>query len=184
MQAMLESLHHLASLYHSATHLQHTWNDAHSEMNSNLYDRCIETVEFLRLKLPEKLAHPRVAIVCGSGLGGLAEAINLDETESWNYKDVPNFPQSTVAGHAGRLIFSTMGEKKIPVLLLVGRAQYVGSRSLHSPSFSEVRLLINVFLFHVLVSMKVIPCPWSHTRCASAKSLGSKLYSLQMPLED
>jgi purine-nucleoside phosphorylase len=160
MQAMLESLHHLASLYHSATHLQHTWNDAHSEMNSNLYDRCIETVEFLRLKLPEKLAHPRVAIVCGSGLGGLAEAVNLEESESWNYKDVPNFPQSTVPGHAGKLIFSTMGEKKTPVLLLVGRAQYVGFHSLLIHKFSEIRLLIKLLLFHVLVSMKVIPCPW------------------------
>ncbi|KAF1822991.1 uncharacterized protein K489DRAFT_380386 [Dissoconium aciculare CBS 342.82] len=130
MKAMLESLHHLASLYHSATHLQHTWNDAHSEMNSNLYDRCIETVEFLRLKLPEKLARPRVAIVCGSGLGGLAEAINLDEMESWNYRDVPNFPQSTVPGHAGRLIFSTMGEKKTPVMLLVGRAHFYEGHSM------------------------------------------------------
>jgi purine-nucleoside phosphorylase len=156
---MLTSLGHLSSLYHSVTHLHHTFSDAHSEMTSNLYDRCIETVEFLRLTLPERLATPRVAIVCGSGLGGLAESINsASDTESWDYKDVPNFPVSTVPGHAGRLIFSTMGEQNVPVVLLVGRAQSV------EPIITIIsRHVINMrslSIFHsaTIVSMKVTPC--------------------------
>lgn len=113
----MEVLHHIASLYHSFSHLKHTFGDAHDEMQSSVFARvcttilpqapgstqpsavsdtsqAIETVEFLRLKLPEHLAKPRVAIVCGSGLGGLAQTVN-EETEEWAYKDVPNFPLST-----------------------------------------------------------------------------------------
>lgn len=112
-------------------------------MSSSIFARANETVEALRLRLPAALARPRVAIVCGSGLGGLAETIDHNVKEEWEYKDVPNFPLSsgmlinwqqlnghvlifnTVPGHEGKLIFSTMGPKKVPVVLLVGRAQYV-----------------------------------------------------------
>jgi len=92
---MQELLHHAASLYHSFSHLSHTLGDAHDEMASSPFQRATETVEYLRLKLPEHLARPRVAIVCGSGLGGLATTVNRDVSEEWQYKDVPNFPLST-----------------------------------------------------------------------------------------
>ena len=92
---MLEVLHHLSSIYHSIHHLAHTLTDAHDEMAVSPYERAKETVEYLRLKLPERLAQPKVAIVCGSGLGGLAETVNHDVKEEWQYKDVPNFPLST-----------------------------------------------------------------------------------------
>jgi purine-nucleoside phosphorylase len=95
---MLELLHHAASLYHSFSHLRHTMGDAHDEMAASSYLRAQETVEFLRLKLPEPLARPRVAIVCGSGLGGLSKLVNRGDGhvhEEWEYKDVPNFPLSS-----------------------------------------------------------------------------------------
>ena len=100
---MLELLHNLASLYHSVTHLNNTFSDAHSFNmdNSSVFSRCVETVEHLRQRLPEHLSQPRVAIVCGSGLGGLADVINRDGVDGevgsveWEYKDVPNFPLST-----------------------------------------------------------------------------------------
>ena len=98
---MLQILHHASSLYHSITHLRHTYQDAHYEMTtSSVFNRAVETVESLRLKLPEELSRPRVAIVCGSGLGGLKECVNKDEKfeegkTEWEYKDVVNFPMST-----------------------------------------------------------------------------------------
>lgn len=92
---MLSTIHHITSLYHSYTHLTHSLHDAHDEMASKPYARAAETVEFLRLKLPAQLAKPRVAVVCGSGLGGLAETVNEGLREVWEYKDVPNFPVST-----------------------------------------------------------------------------------------
>src|ERR1700753_3324349 len=100
---MLELLHNFASLYHSVTHLHSTLSDAQTfnMNNSTVFARCVETVEQLRQRLPEHLAHPRVAIVCGSGLGGLAEVVNKEGVDGevgsveWEYKDVPNFPIST-----------------------------------------------------------------------------------------
>jgi len=65
-------------------------------MANKPYALAAETVEFLRLKLPDSLAKPRVAVVCGSGLGGLAECVDQSAArEVWEYKDVPNFPVST-----------------------------------------------------------------------------------------
>jgi purine-nucleoside phosphorylase len=92
---MLEILHHAASLYHSVSHMSHTLGDAHDEMATSTFERARETVEYLRVKLPPELAQPRVAVVCGSGLGGLAGTVNEGLREEWAYKDVPNFPVST-----------------------------------------------------------------------------------------
>jgi purine-nucleoside phosphorylase len=96
----MDLLHHASNLYHSFTHLQHSLSSAQDEMVDTAYAKAVETVEFLRLKLPTELAKPRVAIVCGSGLGGLVETLNDDVKEEWAYKDVPHFPQST-----GELLF-------------------------------------------------------------------------------
>uniref|UniRef100_A0A3P9IMU5 Purine nucleoside phosphorylase n=1 Tax=Oryzias latipes TaxID=8090 RepID=A0A3P9IMU5_ORYLA len=67
------------------------------------YDDCKATADWL---LAQTDIQPRVGIVCGSGLGGLAEI--LKDQVAFNYKDIPNFPQSTVHGHAGRLVFGTL----------------------------------------------------------------------------
>lgn len=62
-------------------------------------------------------APPAAAIVLGSGLGGLADAIQ--NARSIAYADIPGFPSATVAGHAGRLIAGTL--RGVPVLALAGR---------------------------------------------------------------
>jgi purine-nucleoside phosphorylase len=96
----MEILHNLTTIYHSITHLQHTLGSARDEMatSASVFQRATETAEFLRDGLPAHLARPRVAIVCGSGLGGLAKTVNRgdeDATVTWEYKDVPHFPLST-----------------------------------------------------------------------------------------
>lgn len=91
----MEFLHHASNLYHSFNHLKHSLFEVQDEMVDTAYSKAVETVEFLRLKLPSALAKPRVAIVCGSGLGGLVSTLNDDVKEEWAYKDVPHFPQST-----------------------------------------------------------------------------------------
>lgn len=60
---------------------------------------------------------PRVAIVLGSGLGGIASAI--EKPKRIPYRSVPGFPKATVAGHAGELIGGTLGG--VPVVALSGR---------------------------------------------------------------
>ncbi|XP_019734907.1 purine nucleoside phosphorylase-like isoform X2 [Hippocampus comes] len=52
---------------------------------------------------------PQVAIICGSGLGILADALKCQD--SFPYADIPGFPQSTVQGHAGRLVFGELKGK-------------------------------------------------------------------------
>ncbi|XP_068777948.1 purine nucleoside phosphorylase isoform X2 [Struthio camelus] len=57
---------------------------------------------------------PRLAVVCGSGLGELAEA--LSEPQAFDYADLPHFPRSTVAGHAGRLVLGWLGGRRCALL--------------------------------------------------------------------
>jgi purine nucleoside phosphorylase len=53
------------------------------------------TANQLRALLPDALARPRVAIVCGSGLGGLAATVEREPVVSVKYEDVEGFPKST-----------------------------------------------------------------------------------------
>lgn len=60
---------------------------------------------------------PRVGIILGSGLGGLADAI--EGATRISFRDVPGFPGATVVGHAGELIGGTLAGT--PVVALSGR---------------------------------------------------------------
>lgn len=51
-------------------------------------------------------ARPLVGIVCGSGLGGLSKC--LENPLTVKYEDIPQFPKSTVEGHAGELVFGEL----------------------------------------------------------------------------
>ena len=57
---------------------------------------------------------PRVALVLGTGLGGLADAIS-PRTEV-DYTAVPGFPRSTVAGHAGRLVLGELASVSVAAM--------------------------------------------------------------------
>lgn len=63
---------------------------------------------------------PRVALVLGSGLGDLAEQIDVADTVE--YSEIPEFPQSTVAGHKGRFVFGYI--ETTPVVIMQGRVHY------------------------------------------------------------
>lgn len=54
---------------------------------------------------------PRVGIVLGSGLGGLADRIA--DAVAISYADLPGFPRPGVHGHAGRLVLGTLGGQKV-----------------------------------------------------------------------
>jgi purine-nucleoside phosphorylase len=64
-----------------------------------------------------------MAVVLGSGLGGLAEG--LEAATVIPYAALPGFPQPAVAGHAGRLILGEAGG--LPVALLQGRGHFYES---------------------------------------------------------
>lgn len=70
-----------------------------------------ETINFIKTKIK---SIPKIGIILGSGLGDFAT--NLTDTVELNYKDIPNFPQSTVKGHDGKLIFGKIKDKYIVVM--------------------------------------------------------------------
>ncbi len=63
---------------------------------------------------------PQVALVLGSGLGGLADEV-VDPVVI-SYSDLPNWPVSTIHGHAGRLVIGSLAG--VPVMVMQGRAHY------------------------------------------------------------
>ncbi|KAF2012538.1 hypothetical protein BU24DRAFT_425180 [Aaosphaeria arxii CBS 175.79] len=111
-------------------------DDPSSTPVPNAHARALESTSFIRSKLPASLQQPKVAIVCGSGLGGLADTIEKEEKVELAYGDIPNFPRSTVQGHAGKFVFGFMGPQKIPVALLVGRAHFYEGHSMDLVTFA------------------------------------------------
>ncbi|MCM1382457.1 MAG: purine-nucleoside phosphorylase [Muribaculaceae bacterium] len=63
---------------------------------------------------------PDVALVLGSGLGDYADGVEIAETLS--YREIEDFPVSTVAGHKGRFVFGTVNGVK--VVVMQGRVHY------------------------------------------------------------
>lgn len=61
----------------------------------NAYVRAAKTAAYVRSQLPESLQRPKVAIVCGSGLGGLVDTIDAEPKVELAYSTIPNFPRST-----------------------------------------------------------------------------------------
>lgn len=69
---------------------------------------------------------PRVALILGSGLGALAEKIQ-DAVEI-PYEQLPGFPVSTVAGHAGALVLGQL--EGVPVACMKGRGHFYEGRGM------------------------------------------------------
>ena len=68
-------------------------------------------VKFLRKQYREV---PVAGIILGSGLGDITNDINIEVEVP--YKDIPNFPVSTVKGHQGRLLFGKLSGKTVVVM--------------------------------------------------------------------
>lgn len=77
-----------------------------------------EASAFLKNVLGSKL--PELGVICGSGLGGLSTLV--EEPVVVPYGSIPNFPQSTVEGHAGELVFGKLGGKF--TVLMKGRFHF------------------------------------------------------------
>ena len=82
-----------------------------------MYDKVIESVNYIKSVVENK---PVVAVILGSGLGDLANVV--ENRRFIEYVDIPNFPQTTVAGHEGRLVFGQING--VEVLLMQGRFHY------------------------------------------------------------
>ena len=84
---------------------------------------CRESVSYLR---KQGMGDVDFGLILGSGLGELADLI--DNPIVSDYAQIPHFPISTVAGHAGKLIYGTLSNKK--VLVMQGRFHYYEGNSM------------------------------------------------------
>ena len=103
-----------------------------------------ETAEFLRGKMTTS---PGTAIILGTGLGSLVNEIT-DKYEI-EYKDIPNFPLSTVEGHSGKLIFGKLGNKEI--MAMQGRFHFYEGYSMKEVTF-PVRVMRELGIKTLFVS--------------------------------
>jgi len=90
---------------------------------------------------------PEVAIILGTGLGGLIKDIQIEATV--NYPDIPGFSSSTVESHAGRLLFGTLGGK--PIVAMQGRFHYYEGYTMGQITF-PVRVMKALGVRGLLVS--------------------------------
>lgn len=93
------------------------------------YTQAIEkATAFLKEKGIEK---PEIGLILGSGLGELAN--EAENAIAVPYEDIPEFPVSTVEGHAGQLVYGDLGGKK--VLAMQGRFHYYEGYSMKEVTF-------------------------------------------------
>ncbi|WP_336518604.1 purine-nucleoside phosphorylase [Pollutibacter soli] len=74
-------------------------------------------VDFIKTRYAHQ---PDVGIVLGSGLGNFSKELFVDI--SIPYEEIPHFPVATVVGHQGKLIFGSVGGKR--VVAMAGRFHY------------------------------------------------------------
>lgn len=101
-----------------------------------MYEKIVEATEYIKGITDIK---PEIALILGSGLGAMAE--NIKNPVKIKYSDIPNFPVSTVVGHAGELIIGELEGKK--VVAMQGRFHYYEgySQSLTTMSVRVMKML-------------------------------------------
>jgi purine-nucleoside phosphorylase len=94
----------------------------------DLYDQIQDAKKAIEARWKGK---PKVGIILGTGLGGLAEDIKADAAIP--YADIPHFPQPTVVSHAGRLVCGTFGGRT--VMAMEGRFHFYEGHTLKQIAF-------------------------------------------------
>ncbi|WP_267402143.1 MULTISPECIES: purine-nucleoside phosphorylase [unclassified Chryseobacterium] len=93
-----------------------------------MLEKIKETADFIKSIIQDT---PDFAIILGSGLGKLQDEVQA--LHVLEYKDIPNFPHTTVVGHGGKLIYGILEGKK--VLMMSGRFHYYEGHSMETVTF-------------------------------------------------
>lgn len=109
---------------------------------NNYFEQITEASKYIQSQIG---LVPDLAIILGSGLGDLAN--DIDVVKEFSYSDIPHFPISTVPGHAGKLILGTLMGKK--VVVMKGRMHFYEGYPMSSVIF-PVRVM------HALGAKKLI----------------------------
>ena len=70
---------------------------------SQVYERALEAAGSIQKRLIAPIQKPAIGVICGSGLGGLAEVLSAESRSEVHYADIPHFPQSTGNCHKIRV---------------------------------------------------------------------------------
>ena len=111
----------------------------------SLFGKIEDTALFIQAKTNNK--RPGVGIILGSGLGGLLDVLEK-ETEI-TYKELPHFPEATVDGHEGKLVFGRLSGKD--VVMMAGRFHYYEGYSMEQLTF-PVRVMKAIGVETLIVS--------------------------------
>lgn len=109
-----------------------------------MWEKVQETVSFIKNKTNFS---PEYGVILGSGLGGFTEDIIIEYTLP--YTEIPNFPVSTVKGHAGALVFGTIQGKK--VVAMQGRFHFYEGYDMKQVTF-PVRVMKYLGVTKLIVS--------------------------------
>lgn len=93
-----------------------------------MYERIEKATTFIKSKIT---IEPEIGLILGSGLGVLAEKI--ENPVILPYQDIPEFPVSTVEGHAGQLVAGELSGKK--VIAMQGRFHFYEGYSMDQVTF-------------------------------------------------
>ena len=113
-------------------------------MEKTYLEKIKESAEYLKTKVKDI---PEIAIILGTGLGDLINYIK--DSVAIDYKEIPNFPVSTVEGHSGRLIFGNLGGKR--VMAMQGRFHYYEGYDMKQVTF-PVRVMQKLNIKKLFVS--------------------------------
>lgn len=94
----------------------------------NYIDKITNACDFIKGKIKET---PSIGIILGSGLGSLAEEV--ENKIEINYSDIPNFPVSTVQGHASKFIYGDLQGKE--VIMMQGRFHFYEGYDMNTVTF-------------------------------------------------
>jgi purine-nucleoside phosphorylase len=109
-----------------------------------MLNRIDSITQFLKNKIPFS---PKVGIILGTGLGGLVEKIEIEQTIP--YDEIPDFPLSTVEGHKGKLILGKLSGTN--VIAMQGRFHFYEGYSIQEVTM-PVRVMKKLGIKQLIIS--------------------------------
>ncbi|MEP2773796.1 MAG: purine-nucleoside phosphorylase [Fulvivirga sp.] len=110
-----------------------------------MLDKIKETTDFLN---DNGFSKPDIGVVLGTGLGGRFVS-KIQVEKEIDYTEIPNFPIATVEFHSGKLIYGTVGDKK--VIAMQGRFHYYEGYDMQQITF-PIKVLKMLGISHLLIS--------------------------------
>ena len=117
--------------------------DLDCDFNDNMTNKMGEILSYLQSQgCPEQI---HAGVILGSGLGEYTEALRI--THTIPYSEIPSFPQSTVEGHSGALIFGNLEDRTI--MAFSGRFHFYEGYDIH-------KTVVPVRLIHAIGAKKLL----------------------------